>query len=76
MANLGSKLDKTNETVTALDGKLETTNTAVAGNTAAITANTEAIDNLESGKADKTELVQAKTNCPARLTTSPKKAVR
>lgn len=67
VANLGSKLDKTNETVTALDGKLETTNTAVAGNTAAITANTEAIDNLESGKADKTELVQAKNELSGQI---------
>lgn len=67
VANLGSKLDKTNETVTALDGKLETTNTAVAGNTAAITANTEAIDNLESGKADKTELEQAKTELSGQI---------
>ena len=65
VANLGSKLDKTNETVTALDGKLETTNTA--GNTAAITANTEAIDNLESGKADKTELVQAKNELSGQI---------
>lgn len=67
VANLGSKLDKTNETVTALDGKLETTNTAVAGNTAAITANAEAIDNLESGKADKTELVQAKNELSGQI---------
>lgn len=67
VANLGSKLDKTNETVTVLDGKLETTNTAVAGNTAAITANTEAIDNLESGKADKTELVQAKNELSGQI---------
>lgn len=61
VANLESELNKTNETVTALDGELEKTNTAVAGNTAAITANADAIDNLESGKADKTELEQAKT---------------
>lgn len=66
VANLGSKLDKTNETVTALDGKLETTNTAVAGNTAA-TANADAIDNLESGKADKTELEQAKTELSGQI---------
>lgn len=67
VANLESELNKTNETVTALDGKLETTNTAVAGNTAAITANTEAIDNLESGKADKTELVQAKNELSGQI---------
>lgn len=67
VANLESELNKTNETVTALDGKLETTNTAVAGNTAAITANAEAIDNLESGKADKTELVQAKNELSGQI---------
>lgn len=67
VANLESELNKTNETVTALDGELEKTNTAVAGNTAAITANTEAIDNLESGKADKTELVQAKNELSGQI---------
>lgn len=67
VANLESELNKTNETVTALDGELEKTNTAVAGNTAAITANTEAIDNLESGKADKTELEQAKTELSGQI---------
>ena len=64
---LDGELEKTNETVTALDGELEKTNTAVAGNTAAITANTEAIDNLESGKADKTELVQAKNELSGQI---------
>ena len=67
VANLESELNKTNETVTALDGELEKTNTAVAGNTAAITANAEAIDNLESGKADKTELEQAKTELSGQI---------
>lgn len=67
VANLESELNKTNETVTALDGELEKTNTAVAGNTAAITANTEAIDDLESGKADKTELEQAKTELSGQI---------
>lgn len=67
VANLESELDKTNETVTALDGELEKTNTAVAGNTAAITANADAIDNLESGKADKTELEQAKTELSGQI---------
>lgn len=67
VANLESELNKTNETVTALDGELEKTNTAVAGNTAAITANADAIDNLESGKADKTELEQAKTELSGQI---------
>lgn len=67
VANLESELNKTNETVTALDGELEKTNTAVADNTAAITANAEAIDNLESGKADKTELEQAKTELSGQI---------
>lgn len=67
VANLESELNKTNETVTALDGKLEKTNTAVAGNTAAITANADAIDNLENGKADKTELEQAKTELSGQI---------
>lgn len=67
VANLESELNKTNETVTALDGELEKTNTAVAGNTAAITANADAIDNLESGKADKTELVQAKNELSGQI---------
>lgn len=67
VANLESELNKTNETVTALDDELEKTNTAVAGNTAAITANAEAIDNLESGKADKTELEQAKTELSGQI---------
>ena len=67
VANLESELDKTNETVTALDGELEKTNTAVASNTAAITANADAIDNLESGKADKTELEQAKTELSGQI---------
>lgn len=66
VANLESELNKTNETVTALDGELEKTNTAVAGNTAA-TANADAIDNLESGKADKTELEQAKTELSGQI---------
>ena len=64
---LDGELEKTNETVTALDGELEKTNTAVAGNTAAITANADAIDNLESGKADKTELEQAKTELSGQI---------
>ena len=67
VATLESELNKTNETVTALDGELEKTNTAVAGNTAAITANADAIDNLESGKADKTELEQAKTELSGQI---------
>lgn len=67
VANLESELNKTNETVTALDGELEKTNTAVADNTAAITANADAIDDLESGKADKTELEQAKTELSGQI---------
>ena len=70
VSDLSGKLNETDEKVSAIDGELDKTNAAVAGNTSAIASNTEAISDLESNKADKSELETAKNDLSGQITSA------
>lgn len=76
VANLESELNKTNETVTALDGELEKPTPQSPATLPPSPPMLKPLTIWKAAKLIKQSLSRPKPNCPARLTTSPKKAVR